>query len=316
MTLIMNKNSDYDYIADIPTESELRECFHSLCKEEYPNLPDDIIIHYASEYYDPEKAHEYYMKHRQLKGRSKGSLTDKGKEIWGYTESNIKAKKKYELQEAALEKEVKIKELRDNTSKKKEEISNKLTQLLEAINSKYKEDTTKLTDTQKNQIEANNRLKKRDLEMKSEDEKRTKERLRERMKKELEDADDADEKDKIRSKYGAKINDTTQEFKASKEETKTTYSDKNAKVREETKKQKETLAEKKKQDTSTNRTNAKDEKAKVAEELKAAIEIAKGDYATKKEEINSKYEDVLNNEYDKIAAQYTKPKKTSKRKRR
>ena len=316
MTLIMNKNSDYDYVADIPTDSELRECFHSLCKENYPNLPDDIIIHYASEYYDPEKAHEYYMKHRQLKGRSKGSLTDKGKEIWGYTESNIKAKKKYELQEAALEKEVKIKELRDNTSKKKEEISNKLTQLLEAINSKYKEDTTKLTETQKNQIEANNRLKKHDLEMASEDEKRTKERLRERMKKELEDAEDSDEKDKIRSKYGAKIGDVTQEFKTSKEETRTTYSEKNTKVREETKKQKESLAEKKKEDTKTNRTNAKDEKTRVAEELKSAIEVARADYTAKKEEINSKYEDVLNNEYDKIAAQYTKPKKSSKKKRR
>ena len=28
------------------------------------------ILHYASPYYDPVKAHEYYMKHRQLKGRT------------------------------------------------------------------------------------------------------------------------------------------------------------------------------------------------------------------------------------------------------
>ena len=151
MTLIMSKNNNYDYAADIPTESELRECFHSLCKETYPNLPDDIIMHYASEYYDPVKAHEYYMKHRQLKGRSKGSLTDKGKEIWSYTESNIKDRKRKEIQEAELEKEVRIKELRDNTNKKKVEISNKLQKLLDAINSKYKEDVSNLTETQKNQ---------------------------------------------------------------------------------------------------------------------------------------------------------------------
>lgn len=49
-------------------------------------------------------------------------------------------------------------------------------------------------------------------------------------------------------------------------------------------------------------------KTRVAEELKSAIEVAKGDYAAKKEEISSKYEDVLNNEYYKIAAQYIKPK--------
>ena len=28
----------------------------------------DILKHYASPYYDPVKAHEYYMKNRELKG--------------------------------------------------------------------------------------------------------------------------------------------------------------------------------------------------------------------------------------------------------
>lgn len=30
----------------------------------------DYLIHYASPYYDPVKAHEYYMKNRELKGRT------------------------------------------------------------------------------------------------------------------------------------------------------------------------------------------------------------------------------------------------------
>ncbi len=30
---------------------------------------DDEIYHYASKYYDPVKAHEYYMQRRELKGR-------------------------------------------------------------------------------------------------------------------------------------------------------------------------------------------------------------------------------------------------------
>ena len=33
---------------------------------------DDEIYHYASEYYDPVKAHEYYMQKRILKGRTTG----------------------------------------------------------------------------------------------------------------------------------------------------------------------------------------------------------------------------------------------------
>ena len=33
---------------------------------------DDEIYHYASKYYDPIKAHEYYMQSRVLKGRASG----------------------------------------------------------------------------------------------------------------------------------------------------------------------------------------------------------------------------------------------------
>ena len=40
-----------------------------------------VLRHYASPYYDPEKAHEYYMRTRELKGRSTTSLNDEGKKI-------------------------------------------------------------------------------------------------------------------------------------------------------------------------------------------------------------------------------------------
>ena len=37
-----------------------------------------VLRHYASPYYDPQKAHEYYMRTRELKGRSTTSLNDDG----------------------------------------------------------------------------------------------------------------------------------------------------------------------------------------------------------------------------------------------
>lgn len=37
-----------------------------------------VLRHYASPYYDPQKAHEYYMRTRELKGRSTTSLNDEG----------------------------------------------------------------------------------------------------------------------------------------------------------------------------------------------------------------------------------------------
>lgn len=61
------------------------------------------LLHYASPYYDPEKAHEYYMKNRELKGdttsanssaststtKRKGTLNDKGKAAKAYVKNQI-----------------------------------------------------------------------------------------------------------------------------------------------------------------------------------------------------------------------------------
>ena len=45
------------------------------------------ISHYASKYYDPVYAHEYYEKHKKLKGRS--SLSEKGKEVADYVTKKL-----------------------------------------------------------------------------------------------------------------------------------------------------------------------------------------------------------------------------------
>ena len=39
-------------------------------------LRSDSLKHYASEYYDPVKAHEYYEEHKQLKGRKKKGTSE------------------------------------------------------------------------------------------------------------------------------------------------------------------------------------------------------------------------------------------------
>lgn len=52
----------------------------------------DSFEHYASKYYDPVKAHEYYMRTRQLKGRdTQGkTLNDKGKQAKAYITKQVK----------------------------------------------------------------------------------------------------------------------------------------------------------------------------------------------------------------------------------
>ena len=45
-------------------------------------MNDEHLQHYASPYYDPVKAHEYYMRTRELKGRrSVQKLSDEGKKF-------------------------------------------------------------------------------------------------------------------------------------------------------------------------------------------------------------------------------------------
>ena len=46
---------------------------------------------YASKYYDPQKAKEYYEKHKKLKGRrSTKGFDDKQKASWLYGKNQIK----------------------------------------------------------------------------------------------------------------------------------------------------------------------------------------------------------------------------------
>ncbi len=60
---------------------------------------DNNLQHYASPYYDPQKAHEYYMRTRELKGRrSATKLSDEGKKVWSYTKNEIKAEKKAKVE--------------------------------------------------------------------------------------------------------------------------------------------------------------------------------------------------------------------------
>lgn len=61
----------------------------------------DTLSHYASPYYDPKKAHEYYERTKKLKGRKTGtSLNDAGKEAKTYVKNQINSKRDQDLKNA------------------------------------------------------------------------------------------------------------------------------------------------------------------------------------------------------------------------
>lgn len=61
---------------------------------------EDFLEHYASEYYDPNKAREYYLRTRELKGRQKSSdlKSDAKKEAWSKAKAQNESEKQSALQ--------------------------------------------------------------------------------------------------------------------------------------------------------------------------------------------------------------------------
>lgn len=60
---------------------------------------DDELKHYASPYYDPVKAHEYYMRTRELKGRtSTAGLNDEGKAAARYVKDQLTTERKSKVE--------------------------------------------------------------------------------------------------------------------------------------------------------------------------------------------------------------------------
>ena len=221
------------------------------------NKLDDSLLHYASAYYDPEKAHEYYIKNRQLKGRTTTGLSDEGKEVWTSTKANIDSEKKNRIKEYEQQKEIDIKNLRDNADKTRTEISDKLKKLSEALSAKYSSDSKNLSKEQKSELEA------------------------------------------------ISNNDSlSKEEKAKRRE----------KIMDDIAKERGQLSTDRKTESSKNYSDAKTERTKIATDLKSAIENARNVYTANKESLNTTYESVYQDEYDKIKEQYQAVKKTSGRK--
>lgn len=109
-------------------------------------MRENHLMHYASKYYDPVKAHEYYIRNRELKGRQSSSkLNETGKEQWSYAKEQIKTEKNQKIEEAKTDRDSQIEELRAKAAQKRESITAKLKEL----NAKLSEDAK----TDRNQID-------------------------------------------------------------------------------------------------------------------------------------------------------------------
>lgn len=75
-------------------DAELNEMEQMLNHDGFDGIAEPFIAHYASKYYDPVKAHEYYEEHKKLKGRQTVTLDEEGRAIAKNVKENLNAEKK------------------------------------------------------------------------------------------------------------------------------------------------------------------------------------------------------------------------------
>lgn len=84
-------------------DADLNDMEADLAHSDEETEEEDELSHYASPYYDPVKAHEYYMKTRELKGRktSTAGLNDEGKGAATYVKGQIEGERKLRTEAAS-----------------------------------------------------------------------------------------------------------------------------------------------------------------------------------------------------------------------
>lgn len=95
------------------------------------------VLEHASKYYDPVKAHEYYERTKQLKGRRRvGDLRGKKKkQAWEYVKYKVGEEKKATLETAKIKNKASVEQLRSTARQHREFLSEKIKALFDQISS-------------------------------------------------------------------------------------------------------------------------------------------------------------------------------------
>lgn len=147
---------------------------------------ESFLAHYASEYYDPAKAREYYLRTRELKGRRSGSdlKTDSKKQAWAYAKNKITEERKELLKETGNEFRADIQLLRDTAMARRKELSNKLSLLLKKATEIRQHDAGVISEKQKKEMEKISEQLERQLERVTKTAQKQSEKLTEQQEKE------------------------------------------------------------------------------------------------------------------------------------
>lgn len=93
-----------------------------------------ILMHYASKYYDPEKARAYYLRTRELQGRKPAALeTQDQKDTWAVANDSIRTERKNEKDAATKAQQAKLENIRKTAEDAKARILENLKKFFEEV---------------------------------------------------------------------------------------------------------------------------------------------------------------------------------------
>lgn len=90
------------------------------------------LTHYASENYNPQKAHEYYLRTRELKERNP-AMTSTQKEVFNVVKDSISTKKKAEGEKAQADQKARLEQFRKTAEESRDRILASLKAKLEDV---------------------------------------------------------------------------------------------------------------------------------------------------------------------------------------
>lgn len=252
------------------------------------NMSKEEFRHaYSSQYYDPVKAHEYYERTKQLKGRSTSGMSDEQRSTWNVVKEGITSEKKEKTENLQEESNATVEALRSEAAAARQRISEKLRAWLEKIGEDASTNRETLSDIAKQQREEIQAEKQRKLDALPEIPSTASPSQKARMRESI-----AMERDSINAEAREKL----------------------AAVSEKSAKLKSDISEKASKEKSETRESSNQERQIVAENLKAAISSVREKVKEIKTALDASTEDTLNREYDNIMKNIAgKPAKTKKK---
>lgn len=108
---------------------------------------ESIFLEHADpKYYDPVKAHEYYLKTRELSGRTSSLKTETQKQAFAYSKVKINEAKQAELDKASEARKASLEKVRQTAELRRKEIRDKLNTLLDQLTQNLKTESKSATD--------------------------------------------------------------------------------------------------------------------------------------------------------------------------